>query len=497
MSSLGRQRRARFPSAGSFDAVAVSIGGMAPTVAMNLNPQEPAEHVGRAVPLVFALCTVLLLAVAWCFAHLARRYPGSGSSYTFVGATLGSRAGLVAGWITLGAYLSFIMVAIAGFGLFGTNILARFPNLPHLSPDAISLIGAAVIGALCLTSLRATGRALMALEGVSVLAMLALSAVVLNKVFDGHGPVGDPRIHMVFVPPDHVGLYAIALGLGFGFLSYSGFETAATLGREVPEAERTIPRALIFTVLTIGVICTVISAAEVLGFGLTAADMARFTASTSLLGDLATAYAGRAFGDVFDIFAMLSAIGGGLAATAAGSRILFTLLHDVAPNSALGRIEGDTGTPRNAALLMLLIATLGYEAMRQVFGASASDSFFWASTLAALLILLAYLLVALGAARSVRRTTSGSQRTALAIPAVAAVVIVYTLWVNIFPVQPGAYAVLPWVAIGWIAIPVIALAVRPQLRGAISAALADGVTGTGGSTADVGVDGIEPPTTGV
>ena len=102
---------------------------------MNLNPQEPAEHVGRAVPLVFALCTVLLLAVAWCFAHLARRYPGSGSSYTFVGATLGSRAGLVAGWITLGAFLSFIMVAIAGFGLFGTNILARFPTIPHRCPS--------------------------------------------------------------------------------------------------------------------------------------------------------------------------------------------------------------------------------------------------------------------------------------------------------------------------------------------------------------------------
>ena len=447
---------------------------MAPTVAMNLNPQEPAEHVGRAVPLVFALCTVLLLAVAWCFAHLARRYPGSGSSYTFVGATLGSRAGLVAGWITLGAYLSFIMVAIAGFGLFGTNILARFPTIPHLSPDAISLIGAAVIGLLCLTSLRATGRALMALEGISVLAMLTLSTVVLTKVFAGHGPVGDPRLRMIFMPPDHVGLYAIALGLGFGFLSYSGFETAATLGREVPEAARTIPRTLMATVLTIGLICTVISAAEVLGFGLTAADMARFTASTSLLGDLATAYAGRAIGDVFDIFAMLSAIGGGLAAAAAGSRILFTLLRDVAPGSALGRIEGDTGTPRNAALVMLLIAALGYEAMRQVFGASASDSFFWASTLAALLILLAYLMVVLGAARSVRRTASGSRRIALAIPAVAAIAIVYTLWVNVFPVQPGAYAVLPWVTLGWIAVPIIAVAVLPRIAGDISAGLTGG-----------------------
>ena len=63
--------------------MAIAIGGMAPTVAMNLNPQQPAEHVGRAVPLVFALCTALLMTVAWSFAHLARRHPSSGSSYTF------------------------------------------------------------------------------------------------------------------------------------------------------------------------------------------------------------------------------------------------------------------------------------------------------------------------------------------------------------------------------------------------------------------------------
>ena len=311
--------------------MAIAIGGVAPTVAMNLNPQQPAQHVGRAVPLVFALCTVLLMAVAWCFAHLARRYPSSGSSYTFVGTTLGSRSGLVAGWITLGAYLSFVVLAIAGFGLFGSNILARFPSAPHLSADVISLIGVVIVGLLCLTSLRVTGRALVAMEGISIVAMLALSAVVLTKVFEGHGPIGDPRIPLVFVPPEHVGLVAIALGLGFGFLSYSGFEQSATLGEEVVKASRTIPRVLILTVLIVGITCTVISAAEVLGFGVTEADMARFTSSTSLLGDLATIYAGRGIGDIFDIFAMLSALGTALATTAAGSP--FILIAKYSPGA--------------------------------------------------------------------------------------------------------------------------------------------------------------------
>ena len=61
LNALNGRRRSRFLTAGGFDAVAVSIGGMAPTVAMNLNPQQPAQHVGRAVPLIFALCTLLSL----------------------------------------------------------------------------------------------------------------------------------------------------------------------------------------------------------------------------------------------------------------------------------------------------------------------------------------------------------------------------------------------------------------------------------------------------
>ena len=34
-----------FEGAGTWDAIAIAVAGMAPTMGMNLNPQEPAEHV--------------------------------------------------------------------------------------------------------------------------------------------------------------------------------------------------------------------------------------------------------------------------------------------------------------------------------------------------------------------------------------------------------------------------------------------------------------------
>ena len=69
------------------------------------------------------------------------------------------------------------------------------------------------------------------------------------------------------------------------------------------------------------------------------------------------------------------------------------------------------------------------------------------------------------------RSASGAQWLTLLIPLTACVAIIFTLWVNIIPVQPGAYAVLPWLVLGWIAIAVIALIALPNINRDASAAL--------------------------
>src|SRR5262249_37809463 len=101
-----------FKGVGTWNAIAIAVAGMAPTLAMNLNPQDPAKHVGELVPLVFAISTIVVLLVAWCFARLAREHPNAGSAYGFVAAILGPRAGLVAGWTLFGTYLAFVAVGL-------------------------------------------------------------------------------------------------------------------------------------------------------------------------------------------------------------------------------------------------------------------------------------------------------------------------------------------------------------------------------------------------
>jgi amino acid transporter len=450
-----------FKGVGTWDAIAVAVAGMAPTLAMNLNPQQPAEHVGRVVPLVFALSTVVVLLVAWCFARLARHHPNAGSAYGFVAAILGPRAGLVAGWTLFGTYLCFAVVGLSAFGLFGANLLQRL-DLWHDS-FVLTLVAAVVVGPLCIIPTRRAGLVLIILEGVAVAAMLMLAVAVLVLIAQGQGPQGDPPLRDLFIPTAGVGAASIAMGLSFGILSFAGFEQVATLGEEVKESRFTIPHVLIGTVIGAGVVFTLVSAAETLGFGTDPVGVSSFTKSTSLLADLSGRYFGGWSGDLFDALAICSALGGALAAIVACSRILFALCRDLVPSSAVGRISQTSGTPRNAALVVLVAAILGYALMRAAFRASGSDAFFWASTLGALALLIAYLLVVVSAAGALIRASEPAMRWLLLVPVLAAVALIYTVWVNIYPPQPGAYLVIPWIVLAWCCAPVLATLLKPGL----------------------------------
>src|SRR3954471_6462843 len=89
--------RLRVGSLSLWGAIGLSIALMAPSMAANINPQGTVPLVGRAVPLAFVFATVGVLLVSYTFVRLCEAYHHAGSVFGFVGATLGPRAGVVAG----------------------------------------------------------------------------------------------------------------------------------------------------------------------------------------------------------------------------------------------------------------------------------------------------------------------------------------------------------------------------------------------------------------
>src|SRR6266568_2093343 len=71
------------------ETASVSIGVMAPTLAMSVTGVAAARALGRAAPLAFAVAALGVGLVAYGFVRLAGEFSHAGSVYAFVGNTLG------------------------------------------------------------------------------------------------------------------------------------------------------------------------------------------------------------------------------------------------------------------------------------------------------------------------------------------------------------------------------------------------------------------------
>ena len=148
-----------------WEAVALSIGIMAPTAAMALNGVAPAGLVGRAVPLAFLFAAIAIGLISYSFVRLTRYFSHAGSTYALAGATLGPRAGFFAGWLLLATYSAFIAANIAEIGLFGTAFLDGAGIWSSPEWIGLSLIAAALVWVLAYGDVKVVMRALLSFEG--------------------------------------------------------------------------------------------------------------------------------------------------------------------------------------------------------------------------------------------------------------------------------------------------------------------------------------------
>src|SRR3954470_20391538 len=131
-----------------WEAVALSIGIMAPTAAMALNGTVPASLIGRAVPLAFVFAAVGIALVSYAFIRLAEHFNHAGSVYAFSGMTLGPQAGFFSGWALLGTYFAFTRASTAEAGLFGSAFFDGAGFLESVDWFVIAAIAAVLIAVL-------------------------------------------------------------------------------------------------------------------------------------------------------------------------------------------------------------------------------------------------------------------------------------------------------------------------------------------------------------
>ena len=183
---------------------------------------------------------------------------------------LGPRAGVLAGWSLMGTYTFYACVTSAAAGIFTATFLDEigvWNNHPLWSEFMFAFI--ALAGAFALASFPAhtATRILLSIEGITVLLIITVATVVLIKVITGDTPGNQTFTLKVFSPPAGTNLGDIFKGAVFGFLSFAGFEAAATLGEETREPRRAIPRAILATAIFGGIYFIYVTSVEMMGFG--------------------------------------------------------------------------------------------------------------------------------------------------------------------------------------------------------------------------------------
>ena len=446
-----------------WEAVGLSMALMAPSMAININPQGAAQVVGRAVPLAFLLATIGVLLIAYNFVRLSQRFSHAGSLYAFVGATVGPRAGSVAGWLTIGTYLFYGVVTSTAAGIFADDLLRRWglwPDSPRWLPHCCAVLLLAVVWVLASRDVKRGTRLLLIVEGLTVGLVLLVATITLVKLVVGQAPRGQRFDLSVFSVSSDTQLSAVFLGVVFGFLSFAGFEAAAALGEETNRPKRDIPRAILGTAVFGGAFFAAVTAVAMMGFGTDDAGVAAFVKSEALIDDLSRQYVAAWLGDVIVVGAMVSAAACCLACVVAGSRLVFALSRDGMGPRALAAVHETWNVPHVA-----VGACVALVALTQVFawavGTAPFDLFLTSGGAGTLILLVAYALATVGTMRLLVSGNGDARAREVVIPVLGLVLLCYTLYRNVIPWQTGAELWGSALAMATLLVVVVAVLARP------------------------------------
>jgi basic amino acid/polyamine antiporter, APA family len=235
---------------GTFDAVVIGLGSMIGAgVFSAFAPAAAAAGSGLLVGLGLAAAVAYCNAVA--SAQLAAQYPTSGGTYVYGRERLGEWWGFLAGWgFVIGKTASCAAMALtfAAYAVPGPGWIER---------------PVAVLALLALTAVNLRGITRTAgLTRILVAVSLAALAVVVGAILgSGAGDTGNLSLEL----PG--GLYGVLQSAGLLFFAFAGYARIATLGEEVRDPERTIPRAIPLALGITVAIYAVVAASVLLALG--------------------------------------------------------------------------------------------------------------------------------------------------------------------------------------------------------------------------------------
>jgi basic amino acid/polyamine antiporter, APA family len=208
---------------GTLDATAIGLGSMLGAGVFAVFAPAAASA-GGWLPVAILVAGFVAYCNAAASAQLAAVYPSSGGTYVYGRERLGPWWGFTAGWgFVVGKTASCAAMALT----FASYVVPGYAK-----PVAV---GAVVV--LVLVNLRGITRTALVTRILLGIVISLLLLIIVLSISDG--PVGTDG------PSQAVGPLDVLQAAGLLFFAFAGYARIATLGEEVVEPRRTIPRAIV------------------------------------------------------------------------------------------------------------------------------------------------------------------------------------------------------------------------------------------------------------
>ena len=298
--------------------------------------------------LSYAVALFVMLFTAGSYAAMVRRYPVAGSAYTYAQQSFGGGVGFLTGWTLM---LDYLFIPMINFLILGLYVGTQFPSVPTWIFTLAALVAVFVFNVL--------GIALVGKINTWIV-ILSLAAVIVFGILAVKTAINDPNAPSLIEPfiPGGEGYSPIFTGAAVLALSFLGFDAVSTLSEEAKNPRRDIPRAIMATTITGGVIFIVIAWLGARAYYLDDWSLA----SQELLDAAGVVLFDHVGGDVltaiFIFITVAGCFGSGLAGQVAVTRILYSMGRDGILPKPLGILSKKYGTPIVAAVVVSVIALL-------------------------------------------------------------------------------------------------------------------------------------------
>jgi amino acid transporter len=455
-------------------AVIMSAAIMGPAVSTFFNPQFSTPFSGAATPFVYFACLVAMLITASGVIAMSARLPSAGAYYTYVTRGLGPRYGFVTGGLM---FVAYALLPPAEIGLIGSYLQSTLKD--QLGVDIpwwiIGMVPALLMIFLAYEGIVSSIRTALVLFAAEVMVVLLIAIIIVAK-----GGAHGLTLHPLSPAASPHGTPGLVTGFVFAALSFVGFEGAATLSEEVRTPRKTVPRAILLSIVAVGGIYLFCTWAEVVGLGTEKADA--LTGASTPWNDLAATYAPWMtwfiiVASVSSMFAVMVNSNNGII------RIFFTMGREGLLPAWFGQIDAKRKTPTNAVFAqggfsIAAALIVGAFSGGLTVAGGGSNVYGYLGFLLTLGILPVYILTNLAAIRFLRTQPDFRWVSHLLLPALGVLLMAGLLVGQIWQNTAQPLASFPWVILLWVVI-TAAVAVwlgrrRPEVLAVAGAVMATG-----------------------